>query len=87
MSSEACRAGPSRLPSPGRPARAVLVDGERPAGPVNLVVGYVLVGPFRGIGWKDTGDARALGAGILPLALFSARHFGRLHGDHAPGQA
>jgi hypothetical protein len=50
----------------------------------NLVVGYLLVcrvGDFR---LRDTADVAALGAGVLLLSLFTARHFGRFHGGVAP---
>jgi len=52
----------------------------------NLVVGYVLVGRVGAFAWKDTGDALALGAGVLVKGLYSARRFGRFHGGNTPGQ-
>jgi len=51
----------------------------------NLVVGYVLVCRIGDFGLKITGDAIALGLGILAIGLFSARHFGRFHGGHTSG--
>ena len=33
---------------------------------------------------RNTPDAAALGAGMLVLAVFSARHFGRFHGGNTP---
>lgn len=50
----------------------------------NIVIGYLLicrVGDFR---LRSTGDALACGAGALLIAVFSARHFGRLHGGDRP---
>jgi len=55
-------------------------------GLLNLAVGYAFichVGEFR---IKDTADALAVGIGILAISLPLARHFGRLHGGHAPNR-
>jgi len=49
---------------------------------VNLVIGYLLVCRVGEFGVRDTTDVTALGAGALVMALFSARHFGRLHGGN-----
>lgn len=46
----------------------------------NLVVGYMLVCRVGDFGLSNTGDAVALGLGILGIGLFSARHFGQFHG-------
>ncbi|MBU9849254.1 hypothetical protein ACE2AK_23640 [Rahnella perminowiae] len=51
---------------------------------LNIVVGYVLVCRVGDFGLKITADVFALGLGILAIGLFSARHFGRLHGGHRP---
>jgi hypothetical protein len=51
---------------------------------VNMVVGYVLVLRVGDFDLRSTGDAIAVGLGILVLSLFSARNFGRFHGGHVP---
>jgi len=53
---------------------------------VNLVIGYLLVCRVGDFEWRNWADAGALGIGALLIALFSARHFGRLHGGHVPKQ-
>ena len=53
-------------------------------GSCNIVVGYLLVCRVGDFGLRHTGDVGAFGAGALSIALFSARHFGRLHGGHRP---
>ena len=50
----------------------------------NLVVGYVLVCRVGDFDLRDTGDVVALGLGALPMALVSARQFGRFNGGNAP---
>jgi len=50
----------------------------------NIVVGYVLICRIGDFGLRNTGDVLACGAGALLIALFSARHFGRLHGGNQP---
>ena len=50
----------------------------------NIVVGYVLVCRVGDFGLRNTGDVLACGAGALLIALFSARHFGHLHGGNQP---
>ena len=51
---------------------------------LNFVVGYVLVCRFGDFDLRDTSDAVALFLGVLLMALFSARQFGRFHGGNAP---
>ncbi len=51
----------------------------------NIVVGYVLVFRVGEFDLKNTGDVIACGAGVLLIALFSARHFGHHHGGNQPG--
>ena len=51
---------------------------------LNLVIGYLLVCRVGDFGWRNTADVIALGAGALAIALFSARHFGSLHGGNRP---
>jgi hypothetical protein len=50
----------------------------------NIAVGYVLVCRVGDFELRNTGDIVAFGAGALLLALFAARHFGRLHGGNQP---
>jgi len=52
---------------------------------LNLVVGYVLVCRVGDFGLKVTGDATALGLGILVIGIFSARHFSQFHGGRTSG--
>ena len=53
----------------------------------NLVVGYVLVCRVADFDGKDVGDVIALGLGVLAIALFAARHFGRFHGGNTPDRS
>ncbi len=53
-------------------------------GVLNIVVGYVLVCRVGEFGFRETGDAVALGSDGLLTALLLARHFGRFHGGNAP---
>lgn len=53
----------------------------------NLVIGYVLVCRVADFDGKDTGDVIALGLGVLAIALFAARHFGRFHGGNTPDRS
>ncbi|HEY2750960.1 hypothetical protein [Phenylobacterium sp.] len=50
----------------------------------NLVAGYLLVCRVGDFELRDVLDVAALGLGLLLLAVFSARHFGRFHGGNAP---
>ncbi len=50
----------------------------------NLVAFYVLVCRVGDFDLRDTRAAAALGAGMLALGLFAARHFGRFNGGNAP---
>jgi hypothetical protein len=50
----------------------------------NIAVGYVLVCHVGLFDPRDLADAASFGAGILVMALFSARHFGRFHGGNQP---
>jgi hypothetical protein len=52
----------------------------------NIVVGYGLVCRVGDFSSRDTGDVVALAAGVLLMALVSARAFGRFHGGNAPGR-
>lgn len=51
---------------------------------LNLIVGYVLVCRVGIFELRDTADAAALGAGMLMMAMFAARHFGGFHGGNSP---
>jgi hypothetical protein len=51
---------------------------------LNVVIGYVLVCRVGDFSLKDTADVAAFGAGAFLIALFSARHFGRLYGGNQP---
>lgn len=53
---------------------------------INIVAGYVLVCRIGDFDLKNTSDVIALGTGVLAIALFSARHFGRFHGGNQPEQ-
>lgn len=46
----------------------------------NIVIGYLLVCRVGDFELRDTSDVVALGLGMLIIGLFSARHFGSLHG-------
>jgi hypothetical protein len=46
----------------------------------NIVIGYLLVCGVGDFQLKDSRDAVALGLGSLAMSLFSAHHFGPLHG-------
>ena len=46
----------------------------------NLVVGYVLVCRVGQFDLRIAAQIGSLGLGLLLIGLFSARHFGRLHG-------
>jgi len=48
----------------------------------NIVVGYVLVCRVGDFNLREVGDVVALGVGGLFISLFSARHFGRVHGGN-----
>jgi hypothetical protein len=48
----------------------------------DALIGYVLVCRAGAFDLRSTVDVLALGAGALPMALFSARHLGGLHGGN-----
>lgn len=50
----------------------------------NLTIGYLLICRVGDFDLRDTADVGAFGAGVLLIALFSARHFGRFNGGHTP---
>lgn len=51
---------------------------------LNLVVGYLLVCRVGDFDLKNAPDVVVLGAGVLLLSLFGARHFGRFNGGNSP---
>jgi hypothetical protein len=53
----------------------------------NLVVGYLLVAEVGAFDARDLAHVGALALGALAISVFLARHFGRLHGGNAPGNA
>ena len=53
-------------------------------GSFNIIVGYVLICCLGDFDLRKPGDVLLCGAGALVVALFCARHFGRLHGGNAP---
>jgi hypothetical protein len=50
----------------------------------NLALAWALLGHVGAFDLRQPCDALAAGLGALAIALFSARHFGRLHGGNAP---
>jgi hypothetical protein len=50
----------------------------------NGVAAYVLICRVGEFNLKSTADAAACGLGILLLAFFSGRHFGKFHGGNTP---
>jgi hypothetical protein len=50
----------------------------------NLLVGYLLVCRVGDFDLRSTSDVAALGLGMLALALFMARWFGRFYGGNSP---
>jgi hypothetical protein len=50
----------------------------------NLVVAYLLICRVGDFDPRNTADVVAVGLGMIPLALFCARHFGKFHGGAAP---
>ena len=53
-------------------------------GSFNLAVAYGLVCQVGAFEWRNVAHAGALGAGGLVISMFSAGHFGRLHGGLDP---
>jgi hypothetical protein len=54
---------------------------------LNLVIAYVLLRHLETTGPHATNDILVAGMGMLLLALFTARHFGRFHGGNNPRKA
>jgi hypothetical protein len=50
----------------------------------NAVIGYMLVLRVGHFDVLSTSDVLVLAAGALLIGLFSARHFGQLHGGNTP---
>jgi hypothetical protein len=53
-------------------------------GVLNIVVAYLLICRVGDFGLRVTRDVLPFGVGILVMGLFSARHFGSLHGGNTP---
>jgi hypothetical protein len=51
---------------------------------VNMVVAYVLLAQVGAFDWRAIPHVAAFGLGFLLMSLFSANHFGALHGGKAP---
>jgi hypothetical protein len=51
-------------------------------GMFNAVAGYVLVFRVGNFDLKSTLDVAVSGLGVMMIGLFSARHFGRVHGGN-----
>jgi hypothetical protein len=52
----------------------------------NLAVGYALICGVGDFDLRSSGSVAALGLGVLLMALWMARMFGRLHGGNSPGE-
>jgi hypothetical protein len=50
----------------------------------NAIIGYLLVLRVGNFDLRSISDVLALGAGVLLISLFSARHFGQFHGGNSP---
>ena len=50
----------------------------------NIIIGYALICRVGTFDLRNIGDVAAFGAGTLAIAMFAARHFGRLHGGNLP---
>lgn len=50
----------------------------------NLAVGYGLICGVGAFDWRSAPHVAAVGLGSMLIGVFSARHFGRLHGGNAP---
>ena len=50
----------------------------------NATVAYLLVFRIGNFDPHATSDVFAVGMGAFPIALFSARHFGKFHGGNSP---
>jgi len=52
---------------------------------LNLALAYLLLIRVGNLDLHSARQVAVVGAGILLLALFTARHFGRFHGGNTPG--
>lgn len=50
----------------------------------NLVVSYLLICRIGNFDLRTTEDVVPFGLGMVPIAVFCARHFGRFHGGNTP---
>ncbi|MCL2872996.1 MAG: hypothetical protein FWF41_08505 [Betaproteobacteria bacterium] len=53
-------------------------------GVANFVIAYLLIARVGSFDIRATDNALAFGVGVLLMAVFSARTFGRLHGGNKP---
>ncbi len=53
----------------------------------NLVIAWLLTCRVGAFDPRSLVDAAIFGAGMLAMALFTARHFGRFHGDNRPDRS
>jgi hypothetical protein len=54
---------------------------------LNLAAGYFLICHVGNFDLRDWSDVSAFGAGVLVMAVFAARHFGRSHGGDLSGRS
>ena len=54
-------------------------------GSLNLALAYLLLIRVANLDFHSLRQIAVVGAGILILALLTARHFGRFHGGNTPG--
>ena len=54
-------------------------------GSLNLALAYLLLIRVANLDLHSIRQIAVVGAGIVLLALFTARHFGRFHGGNTPG--
>lgn len=53
----------------------------------NLVIAYLLIAHIGNFDLRATEQVIAVGAGVLVMAVMSARRFGRLHGGNSPSSS
>ena len=53
-------------------------------GSLNIALAYALIFRVGAFDLRFTGDALAVGSGVLSMGLISARGFGRFHGGNSP---
>lgn len=53
---------------------------------LNIAVGYILIAQVGDFDWRALSDIVPFGLGVLLMALFCARYFGRFHGGDLTGR-